>query len=246
VLPAASKPARRVAEAPPTAFSPSFGEAPPVAARAGRNGAGKTTLLRALAGLVTPARGRVVRHDRVAYVPQDPNVLLSADTVRGELEATLALMGQRRRSAGTAPGTAAGDRIDEWLTRSGLASLAGRDPRSLSGGERQRLAIAAVGVGGAPTLLLDEPTRGMDAASRDALAAIVDDHAARGGAVVVATHDTELVARIATRAVVVAEGEIVADGDPRAVLAGSLFAPAVLRIAPPLLTVDEFAKAWFA
>ena len=88
-------------------------------------------------------------------------------------------------------------------------------------------------------LLLDEPTRGMDAPSRAALEHAVHRHAAGGGAVVLATHDVELAARSATRAVVLGDGEIVADGDARHVLAGSLFAPQVLRVLPPFLTVEK-------
>jgi ABC-type sulfate/molybdate transport systems ATPase subunit len=131
------------------------------------------------------------------------------------------------------------DAVDRWLDALHLADLADAHPRSLSGGQRQRVAIAAVAVGGAPVLLLDEPTRGMDAPSRTALERAVSEHAAAGGAVILATHDVELAARIASHAVVLGDGEIVADGDARNVLAGSLFAPQVLRVLPPFLTVEE-------
>jgi energy-coupling factor transport system ATP-binding protein len=90
-------------------------------------------------------------------------------------------------------------------------------------------------------LLLDEPTRGMDAPSRTALERALHAHARGGGAVVLATHDVELAARSATRAVVLGDGEVVAEGDARDVLAGSLFAPQVLRVLPPYLTVEEVA-----
>ena len=92
-------------------------------------------------------------------------------------------------------------------------------------------------------LALDEPTRGMDAASRTALQGAVRSHAAAGGAVVLATHDVELAARCATRAVVLGDGELVAQGDARTVLAGSLFAPQTLRVLPPYLTVEEVETA---
>ena len=68
-------------------------------------------------------------------------------------------------------------------------------------------------------------------------------HAAPGGATVLATHDVELAARSATRAVVLGDGDVVASGPARDVLAGSLFAPQVLRVLPPFLTVDEVARA---
>jgi energy-coupling factor transport system ATP-binding protein len=194
----------------------------------GRNGSGKTTLLRALAGLLPPTEGRVDRAERAAYVPQNPNTMLFAPTVRRELEETLRLLGRHDNGE-----------VDSWLDALHLTELAGHHPRSLSGGERQRVAIAAVAVGGAPVLLLDEPTRGMDAPSRAALEHALRAHAAQGGAVVLATHDVELAARSATHAVVLGDGEIVADGDARRVLAGSLFAPQVLRVLPPFLTVEE-------
>ena len=194
----------------------------------GRNGAGKTTLLRALADLIAVSAGAIERRTRVGYVPQNPNVMLFSPTVRRELEETQRLLGHRDDAA-----------VNHWLDALHLTDVASAHPRSLSGGERQRVAIAAVAVGGAPVLLLDEPTRGMDAPSRAALEHAVHEHAAEGGAVVLATHDVELAARIATHAVVLGDGEVVADGDARQVLAGSLFAPQVLRVLPPFLTVEE-------
>ena len=209
-----------------------------VVALLGRNGSGKSTLLRVLAGLQS-SQGNVQSSDRVSYVPQDPGSLFSAATVREEVRATLRLLGRRNET----------NLVDSWLERLALTDLANRHPRSLSGGERQRLAIAVVAVGGAPVLMLDEPTRGMDVDSRHALERAIRDHttsenaAARVGAVVLATHDVELAARVATRVVVLGDGEVVADGDARTVLAGSLFAPQVLRVLPPLLTLTE-AVAW--
>ena len=203
-----------------------------VVALIGRNGSGKTSLLRCLAGALTPHRGTVRAELPVAYVPQDPNALLFSPTVRRELAETLRLVGRHDH----------GD-IDRWLAALGLEPLVERHPRSLSTGERQRLAVAAVAIGGAPVLLLDEPTRGIDAPSRAALERAVTSHAATGGAVVLATHDVELAARCATRVVVLGGGEVVADGPARDVLSGSLFAPQVLRVLPPFLTVAEVAAA---
>ena len=198
----------------------------------GRNGAGKTTLLRALGNLAAPRRGRVSGPGTVAYVPQDPGSLLFATTVRDELAETLRLLDR--------PDPAA---VDGWLTALHLEATADRHPRSLSGGERQRVAVAAVAVGGADVLLLDEPTRGMDAPSRTGLEHAAREHARAGGAVVLATHDVELAARCATRTVVLGDGEVVADGAARDVLSGSLFAPQVLRVLPPFLTVEEVEAA---
>jgi energy-coupling factor transport system ATP-binding protein len=203
-----------------------------VIAVVGRNGAGKTTLLRALASVQPVAKGTVQAEVPVAYVPQEPDSLLFSPTVRAELAATLDLLGRRDPEA-----------IDRWLQRLRLTDLADRHPRSLSVGQRQRVAIAAVAVGAAPVLVLDEPTRGIDATSRAALEAAILDHADDGGAVVLATHDIELAARVATRVVVLGDGEVVAEGHAREVLAGSLFAPQVLRVLPPLVTLDDVRRA---
>ena len=200
-----------------------------VIALLGRNGSGKTTLLRALSNLVSATSGEIVGSASIAYVPQDPGTLLFAPTVRDELAETLRLLGKPRDEGA----------IDCWIESLGLREVEHRHPRGLSGGERQRVAIAAVAIGGAQILLLDEPTRGMDAASRAALELAVRSHAERGGAVVLATHDVELAARCATRVTVLGDGEIVAEGDARQVLSGSLFAPQVLRVLPPFLTVEE-------
>jgi energy-coupling factor transport system ATP-binding protein len=204
-----------------------------VLALLGRNGSGKTTLLRSLAGLIPAHRGEIVGSSGRAYVPQDPSSLLFRPTVRAEIAETLRLLGRRDDGA-----------VESWIDALGLDTVAERHPRSLSGGERQRVAIAAVAVGGAPILLLDEPTRGMDAASRAALERAVATHRDAGGAVVIATHDVELAARCATRALVLGDGEVVASGPAREVLEGSLFAPQIARVVPGFLTVEELEAAW--
>jgi len=149
-----------------------------VVALLGPNGSGKTTLLRTLAGLLPPLAGTVRRPaGRTAYLPQNPGALLHLPSVHAEVALTL------RR-------TGSGERPETMLAAFGLDRLADRYPRDLSSGERQRAALAAT-LAGSPTLvLLDEPTRGMDAAARRSLAAAVRDLTDRGSAVVLATHDT--------------------------------------------------------
>ena len=80
-------------------------------------------------------------------------------------------------------------------------------------------------------ILLDEPTRGLDYPTKERLATILRDLAAQGHAIVAATHDVELVADVATRVIVLADGEVVADGPTAEVVVGSpLFAPQVAKV----------------
>jgi energy-coupling factor transport system ATP-binding protein len=160
----------------------------------GPNGSGKTTLLRTLAGLLPPLAGSVRRPaGRTAYLPQNPGALLHLPTVRAEVALTLRRTGSAQRP-------------EEMLAAFGLERLADRYPRDLSSGERQRAALAAT-LAGSPTLvLLDEPTRGMDAAARRSLAAAVRGLTERGAAVVLATHDTELAASLADRTIELRDG----------------------------------------
>ena len=194
-----------------------------VLALLGRNGSGKTTLLRALAGLVPPDAGRHRRHRDPCVRAPGPVEPAVPPTVRAEIAETLRLLGRRDDGA-----------VESWIDALGLRASPTAIRGRLSGGERQRVAIAAVAVGGATVLLLDEPTRGMDAASRARSNARSRTHRDTGGAVVLATHDVELAARCATRATVLGDGEVVAEGPARDVLTGSLFAPQIARVAPRL------------
>ncbi|GAA2325733.1 ABC transporter ATP-binding protein [Dactylosporangium salmoneum] len=218
-----------------------------VVALMGRNGSGKSSLLWALQGsgprhhgtvttggadpaTLTPAEAR----RRVGLVPQTPADLLYLDTVDAECAAA-------DREAGAEEG-ACRSLLDRLTT--GIPGE--RHPRDLSDGQRLALVLAVQLVAAPPVLLLDEPTRGLDYAAKHRFAAIVRGLAGRGTAVVVATHDVELVAALADRVVVMAQGEIVADG-PTAdiVIASPTFAPQVAKILhpQPWLTVADVAEA---
>ncbi|CAB4331734.1 MAG: ATP-binding cassette domain-containing protein [Actinobacteria bacterium] len=218
-----------------------------VVALMGRNGAGKSTLLNHLVGLREPASGtvrvmgaephRLSAHDvvRVAgLVPQDSGVLLYHDTVAAECSAS-------DRDAG----------LDSGTTRSVLDQIVPdvnptAHPRDLSEGQRLGLALSIVLASEPPLLLLDEPTRGLDYGAKQRLVELLSRLADEGHAVVIATHDVEVVAAVADRCVVLAEGEVVSDGPARDVVIHSpVFAPQVAKVlAPlPLLTVHEVELA---
>lgn len=205
----------------------------------GRNGAGKSTLLRVLSGLHPPSAGEVVvraGHPRpgvdVAMCPQEPESVLFRDTVRDEVETTVA---------------ARDSRIDvrDLLSRLGIGEFAERHPRDLSSGQRLLVAVGAIVATGAHVLCLDEPTRGLDVGSKRRLVRFLRSHAASGGAAIVATHDVELAGEIADRVVMLADGEIISDGPPQEVIGDStVFAPQTARVlGPRWLTPDVVAGA---
>jgi energy-coupling factor transport system ATP-binding protein len=214
-----------------------------VVALMGRNGVGKSTLLGLLAGLRAPASGSVrVLGDpphtlapsdlvrRVAFVPSDAGMLLYERTVDDEC-------GTADKDHALPSGTtrATLDRIEPGVDGA-------RHPRDLSEGQRLALALAVVIAPAPPLILLDEPTRGLDYAAKARLTALLRDLAARGHAVVLATHDVELVAESATRAIVLADGDVVADAPAREVVCHSpVFAPQIAKVLAPAewLTVAE-------
>lgn len=207
-----------------------------VVALMGRNGSGKTTLLRTLAGLIAPTAGHISQLESVALVPQNPQVLLFRRTVDEEIAATLRGRGQ------TADAAAVASEAEAF----GITGLLPRYPRDLSAGEMTRAALAAAAAGSPMVVLLDEPTRGLDEPGKQHLLGLLSTWRKAGRAVVLATHDVELAARAATRVVLLAEGEVVLDGIPRAALAASLtFSTQMNKVFgdPRILTVDDALRA---
>jgi energy-coupling factor transporter ATP-binding protein EcfA2 len=218
-----------------------------VLALMGRNGSGKSTLLNTLSGVRRPTRGTVVVADRdpqslrgaelvrhVGLVPQDPGLLLYGESVQAECQTA-------DKASALEAGTTAGtlDRVLPGLPRN-------RHPRDLSEGQRLALALAIVVAPSPALLLLDEPTRGLDYPSKDRLIRVLRELAGDGHAIVLATHDVELAARVADRAVVLADGQIITDGAARQVVCHSpIFAPQVAKVLAPeeWLTVDEVRRA---
>jgi energy-coupling factor transport system ATP-binding protein len=213
-----------------------------ITALMGRNGAGKTTILKLITGLLKPSRGSVDTmgldtrraslddiSKLVGYVPQQPDLLLFADTVQAEVDFT-------RKTHGLPPDGA------ELLAGLGLTPYRASDPRDLSVGERQRVALAAVLSGNPQALILDEPTRGLDYLQKDSLVGILRNLRDEGRAVILATHDVELAARLADRVILLGDGEIIADGPAREVMTGSLvFSTQISKLFrdPALLTMDD-------
>jgi energy-coupling factor transporter ATP-binding protein EcfA2 len=219
-----------------------------VTALMGRNGSGKSSLLWAIQGSGKRQAGVVdinghdpkalpARQARtlVGLVPQTPADLLYLETVAAELA-----------QADTESSEAHSPTARQLLDRLAPGIPDQIHPRDLSEGQRLSLVLAIQLRAAPPVVLLDEPTRGLDYNAKQALTRIVDDLAAEGRAVVISTHDVEFVATAADRVIVMAEGEIVADGRTADVLVASpAFAPQVAKILAPLpyLTVAQVQTA---
>jgi energy-coupling factor transport system ATP-binding protein len=228
----------------------------------GRNGSGKSSLLWALQGTGSRAAGTVsvgsaaadparlrpaLARRLVGLVPQTPADLLYLDTVEAELAQADRDVSDGPMSDGHSPpparstaragGTApARDILDEIAP--GIP--AGAHPRDLSAGQQLALVLAIQLTAAPSVILLDEPTRGLDYQAKASLTGVLAELAARGHAVVVATHDVEFAARACDRVVVMAEGEIITDGPATAVLTASpTFAPQIAKILAPLPYLTE-------
>ena len=217
----------------------------------GRNGSGKSSLLWSLHGALARHSGSVVladgngeidpaeldadeRQGRIALVPQNPGDLIYLPTVAAECAA----------ADGVAPPDARP--CVDLLERIVPGIAPATHPRDLSEGQRLGLALALQLVGDPSVVLLDEPTRGLDVDAKDRLASTLGDLAAGGSTVIIATHDVEFAAEVASRVMVLAEGEIVADGPTsEVVLSSPIFAPQVAKVLRPLpfLTVEAVVSA---
>lgn len=200
----------------------------------GRNGAGKSSLIKALLN-VASYKGNINNFaKRIGYIPQDANDLLYHQSVTAECE-------QTDRDNGLKSGTTA-SLLEELAPTVKLNS----HPRDLSEGQRLALVLAIVLAPKPDLLVLDEPTRGLDYESKSLLIRLLTESATNGAAVFIATHDVELVAELASRIIILAEGELVADGNALDVLLASpSFAPQVTKVMSPRkwLTISDVLKA---
>jgi energy-coupling factor transport system ATP-binding protein len=218
-----------------------------ITALMGRNGSGKSSLLWALQGS-GPRQGGSVEvagadpallpagkaRSLVGLVPQAPTDLLFLDTVADELAEA-----DRESAAAVRTAAAILDRLAAGIDRQ-------THPRDLSEGQRLALVLAIQLTAAPQIVLLDEPTRGLDYPGKAHLTAVLAELADAGHAVLVSTHDVEFAAAVAHRVVVMAQGDVIADGAALDVLvASAAFAPQVAKILAPLpyLTVADVRSA---
>lgn len=195
----------------------------------GGNGTGKTTTLSVLAGLNKAYRGKVViggkkigeykgntlyRHN-VALLPQNPQTVFLKKTVQEDFQEICKVMeyGQEERQA----------IIEETVGKLGITHLLGQHPYDLSGGEQQKAALAKMLLLKPKILLLDEPTKGIDAHSKENLSGILRGLKADGITIVIVTHDVEFAAANADRCALFFDGEITSIDTPAAFFSDNNF-----------------------
>lgn len=219
----------------------------------GGNGTGKSTMLRAICGVARPYRGKITVLGRrlkdwkraelfrggVAMLSQDPLNLMVKKTVRGDLEEMLdgrGLTAEQRTAA-----------VREVAALTDIVPLLDAHPFDLSGGEVQRAALAKVLLNEPRLLLLDEPTKGLDAFFKEKLAALLRSLTARGTTVLMVSHDIEFCASYADRCALFFDGDAVTTNPPRRFFASnSFYTTAANRISRGLfenaVTVEEVVE----
>lgn len=195
----------------------------------GGNGAGKSTLLRVACGISKPYRGTVRVFGRklkdwkagslfdgcLALLPQDPQNLFVKKTVREDLAEMLA--------SSRLPEADRACRIEHVIDVTDIGGVLDSHPFDLSGGEQQRAALAKVLLTDPKILLLDEPTKGIDAFFKRQLASVLDDLKRDGVAIVMVSHDIEFCARHADAVAMMFDGEIIAESTPRTFFSSNSF-----------------------
>ena len=203
----------------------------------GGTGSGKSTLVRHMNLLLVPSSGEVVVDDvdartlkkselrrRVGLVFQFPEAALFAPTVEEDVAFAPRRLGLDEEQVQ--------ERVLQSLRMLRVEGLAGRSPFALSGGEKRRVAIAGVLAMGPEVLVLDEPTAGLDPATREELLALIRRLRGAGVSVVLVSHDLDEVVEVADRICALDDGRVRAIGTPAEVFYGDpALAPATVRVA---------------
>lgn len=230
--------------------------------------------VRVLGAKVSGRRSRAV--PGVALLPQDPRSLFAHDTVARELEEMRSVWGIAKASETAEEPTGMTSRVPSMLddkvlreasettsapngeasweayrraveARCGIERLMEAHPLDLSGGEQQRVALAKVLLARPRLLLLDEPTKSLDGARKEALAELLRSLTIQGITVLMVSHDVEFCARYADRVALLFDGEIVSEGTPRTFFAAnSFYTTAANRMSrgllPDCITVDDVVR----
>ena len=188
----------------------------------GKNGAGKSTLAKALCGFV-PSQGKLTykgqdisqdsiteRSERIGFVLQNPNQMISQTMIFDEVALGLRLRGIEE--------TEVEERVHEVLKTCGLYSFRKWPISALSFGQKKRVTIASILVLKPEIIILDEPTAGQDYKTYTDIMNFLDSLQKQGHTIVMITHDMQLMLEYSDRCLVVVEGKIIADDNPVTIL----------------------------
>lgn len=181
----------------------------------GSNGAGKTTLLSVINKTCAPYSGKVDVRGRCLSLPQNPQVLLGGKSVYECLKESFADL--------KLPKDELENRLNKIINMLSLSRLLERHPFDLSGGEQQKVAFAKLLLLKPEIILLDEPTKGLDAESKEIFAGIINRLINSGVTVIAVSHDIEFCARFSHRCMLMFNGEITASDTPRRFFASNTF-----------------------
>ena len=208
----------------------------------GGNGAGKTTAIHVLSAIDKAYRGSVRVYGKkvsefkrgslyrkiIAMLPQDPQNVFLKNTVREDLEDMLKVM--------DIPKIENDDLINRQAKELGIRGLLERHPYDLSGGEQQKCAIAKLLLTEPKILMLDEPTKGLDAYSKEQLGELIVKLKNAGKSVLMVTHDVEFAARYSDRCGLLFDGEIISEESPSEFFSdNSFYTTAASRISRDIL-----------
>ncbi len=224
-----------------------------ISAIVGGNGVGKSTALSAMAGLLSSQRGEVLIFGQklskyknlyggmLGYMPQDVRTLFAEKTVYHEL---CSLLPEKN-----IPEAEKIEKIKNVLSLCSLSGLENSHPYDLSGGEQQRLALAMLLIREPRILLLDEPTKGMDASFKDVFGTLLRTLKSRGVAIVMVSHDVEFCAEYADVCSLFFDGSIVSHAPAREFFSGkSFYTTSANRMArtliPEAVTADDIITAF--
>lgn len=195
----------------------------------GANGAGKTTLLSVMSGLYRPYRGKILLngksiqsysskelyHNNLTVLPQNPQTIFVMDTVFGDLKEVCKALNYDKETAER--------KIREVADLVGIGALLDSHPYDLSGGEQQKAALAKILLLNPKVILLDEPTKGIDAYAKKVLSDILNKLKKKGATIIIVTHDIEFSASYSDRCAMFFQGEIVSEDETVRFYSGNSF-----------------------
>lgn len=215
----------------------------------GANGTGKSTLLKIMAGLEKPQKGKVLyqgrkltrpQPDTIHYMPQNPKLLFTRDTIREELAD---LVRHQNRAD-------ARERLQDLLQFFDMSAFLDRHPFDMSGGELQKLAFMIVLLSEAKLLLLDEPTKGLDPESKQQTGKLLQELQKNGVSIVMATHDIEFAASFSSRCAMLFQGTVTATDETSTFFKGNTFYTTTINrmtrnsSVPEVVTLEEAKRVW--